>query len=41
MYLVDEHKDAIEALCRRHGVQRLFAFGSLLSDRFSRTATST
>ncbi|RYD54010.1 MAG: nucleotidyltransferase [Sphingobacteriales bacterium] len=35
MYLVDEYKDAIEALCRRHGVQRLFAFGSVLSDRFS------
>ncbi|HEV7329990.1 MAG TPA: nucleotidyltransferase domain-containing protein [Flavisolibacter sp.] len=35
MHFVDEHKEAIEALCRRHSVQRLFAFGSVLSDRFS------
>jgi len=35
MYFVDEHKDKIEALCRQHGVRRLFVFGSVLSDRFS------
>jgi len=35
MHPVDAHKDAIEALCRRHDVRRLFAFGSVLSDRLS------
>lgn len=35
MRLISKHKTQIEALCRRHGVRRLFVFGSVLSERFS------
>ncbi|RYZ21100.1 MAG: nucleotidyltransferase [Chitinophagaceae bacterium] len=35
MLLIDQHKANIEALCRQHSVRRLYAFGSVLSDRFS------
>ncbi|TCZ65203.1 nucleotidyltransferase [Flaviaesturariibacter aridisoli] len=35
MRLIDQHKAIIAALCQRHGVRRLYVFGSILSDRFS------
>jgi predicted nucleotidyltransferase len=35
MHLIDQHKTLIESLCKKHGVRRLYAFGSVLSDRFS------
>jgi len=32
---IQKYKEQIEALCRQHNVRTLFAFGSVLSDRFS------
>ena len=32
--LIDNQRDQIAALCRRHGVKRLAAFGSILRDDF-------
>lgn len=34
MTLLDQHTGAIQQLCARHKVRRLFAFGSVLTDRF-------
>ncbi len=34
MTLIDRHKEAIEALCKKHGVSSLYVFGSVLSDNF-------
>lgn len=35
MNLVEEHRESIASLCRKHRVSRLYAFGSVLSDTFS------
>jgi len=35
MYLLDQHKESIADLCRKHKVQRLSVFGSVLSEHFS------
>ena len=35
MNLLEEHRDTINTLCRKHKVQRLYVFGSFLSDNFS------
>ena len=35
MKLINQHKLKIEALCRQYGVRKLYAFGSILSKRFS------
>jgi predicted nucleotidyltransferase len=35
MPFIDQHITEIESLCSKHGVQKLYAFGSVLSDRFS------
>lgn len=32
--LIENHRTAIAGLCRRHGVRRLEAFGSILRDDF-------
>lgn len=32
--LLDNHKEAIAELCRRHSVKKLFAFGSAIRDDF-------
>ncbi len=32
--LIENHRDAIVGLCRRHGVRSLEAFGSILRDDF-------
>ena len=32
--LLENHKEAIAALCRKYSVQRLFAFGSAIRDDF-------
>ncbi|HEX8316210.1 MAG TPA: nucleotidyltransferase domain-containing protein [Flavisolibacter sp.] len=34
MSLIDQHAGAIQKLCARHRVKRLYVFGSLLTDRF-------
>lgn len=31
---IDDHRDALEDLCRRYGVRRLFLFGSAVRDDF-------
>ena len=35
MNLVEQHKAQIELLCRKHGVKKLYVFGSVLSSNFS------
>ncbi|RYY90914.1 MAG: nucleotidyltransferase [Chitinophagaceae bacterium] len=35
MQIIDQHREEIEALCRKHSVQKLYAFGSVLSEKFS------
>ncbi len=35
MNLLEQYKEPIEALCRKHKVKRLSVFGSILSDHFS------
>jgi uncharacterized protein len=32
--LLENHKEAISELCRKYGVQRLFALGSAIRDDF-------
>jgi predicted nucleotidyltransferase len=32
--VIEDKREAIAALCRRHGVQRLYVFGSALRDDF-------
>jgi len=34
-HLLEKHKDAIAQLCRELGVEKLYAFGSVLNDDFS------
>ena len=33
--IIDEHIDQIRAICVDHNVKSLFAFGSVVTDRFS------
>ena len=33
--ILENNNASIESLCKKHNVHRLFAFGSVLSDRFS------
>ena len=35
MNLLVNYKESIDALCRKHKVQRLYVFGSFLTERFS------
>lgn len=35
MQFLKQHTSQIEALCRQYGVKRLYAFGSVLTDRFT------
>ena len=35
MNLVEQHKAEIQMLCKKYGVKKLYAFGSVLSSRFS------
>ena|SRR3954454_15926386 len=35
MQFIKQHTKEIEALCRQHRVKRLYAFGSVLTDRFA------
>jgi len=35
MLNIDQYRPTIEALCRQHKVRRLYAFGSVLSERFT------
>ena len=36
MQFIEQHTKAIEALCRQHYVRRLYAFGSVLTNRFTK-----
>jgi len=36
MKLIREHKDEIITLCVKHNVQELYAFGSIMTDLFSK-----
>lgn len=36
MRLIQEHKDEIIALCEKHNVYELFAFGSVLTNAFTK-----
>ena len=36
MNLIESNIDNVRTLCRLHNVQRLFVFGSVLSDRFQK-----
>ncbi len=36
MNLVEQHKAQIENLCKKYSVKKLYVFGSILSDRFSK-----
>jgi len=38
MELIDSNIDAINALCQRHYVNRLFIFGSVLTNRFRKNS---
>lgn len=33
--MLERHYDELIALCEQHGVERLYAFGSVVSDRFN------
>jgi len=33
---IEQHTKEIETLCRQHKVKRLYAFGSVLTDRFTK-----
>ena len=35
MNIVEKNKDAIDALCKKHHVRKLFVFGSVLTDEFT------
>ena len=35
MYILNQYNAQIAHLCRRYSVERLFAFGSVLTDRFN------
>jgi predicted nucleotidyltransferase len=37
--LIEDNREAIEALCREHGVRRLSVFGSAASNRFDPTSS--
>lgn len=36
--IIDENIDAIRTLCQKHRVAKLFAFGSVLTENFSKTS---
>lgn len=38
MQFIEQHTKEIEALCRQHKVKRLYAFGSVLTDRFAQNS---
>ena len=38
MKIIDKNIDQINALCSKHKVARLFVFGSVLDDRFTKTS---
>ena len=38
MNLIESHKKKIEELCRKYKVKSLYAFGSILTNRFSETS---
>ena len=35
MHLIEAHRDKVINLCEKHKVDKLFAFGSILTDRFN------
>ena len=35
MNLIDKNKSKIKSLCKKHRVKKLFAFGSVLTDKFT------
>lgn len=38
MKIIDKNRDKILALCYKHKVARLFVFGSILNDRFTKSS---